>query len=69
MTMKATTLEKFVAAKGQAEAARLLRVTAPAIHKALIAKRDIRVTQLADGSFQASESRPFPSQTTKPQAA
>lgn len=66
--MKATTLEQFVAAKGQAEAARLLRVTAPAIHKALIAKRDIRVTQLPDGSFQASESRPFPSQTN-PKAA
>lgn len=69
MTMKATTLEQFVAAKGQAEAARLLRVTAPAIHKALIAKRDIRVTQLPDGSFQANESRPFPSQTTNPKAA
>lgn len=67
--MKATTLEQFVAAKGQAEAARLLRVTAPAIHKALIAKRDIRVTQLPDGSFQANESRPFPSQTTNPKAA
>lgn len=66
--MKATTLEQFVAAKGQAEAARLLRVTAPAIHKALIAKRDIRVTQLPDGSFQANESRPFPSQTN-PKAA
>lgn len=60
--MKETPLDKFVAEKGQSEAARLLRVTAPAIHKALIAKRDIRVLELPDGSFQASELRPFPSQ-------
>jgi len=62
LIMNETPLDKFVAAKGQSEAARLLRVTAPAIHKALIAKRDIRVLELPDGSFQASELRPFPSQ-------
>lgn len=62
LIMKETPLDKFVAEKGQSEAARLLRVTAPAIHKALIAKRDIRVLELPDGSFQASELRPFPSQ-------
>ncbi len=62
--MKETPLETFVADKGQSEAARLLRVTAPAIHKALIAKRDIRVLELPDGSFQANELRPFPSQRT-----
>lgn len=61
-TMKETSLDKFVADKGQSEAARLLRVTAPAIHKALTAKRDIRVLELPDGSFQAKEERPFPSQ-------
>ena len=61
-TMNETSLDKFVADKGQSEAARLLRVTAPAIHKALTAKRDIRVLQLPDGSFQAQELRPFPSQ-------
>jgi hypothetical protein len=61
-TMNETSLDKFVADKGQSEAARLLRVTAPAIHKALIAKRDIRVLELPDGSFQAKEQRPFPSQ-------
>ena len=61
-TMNETPLDKFVADKGQSEAARLLRVTAPAIHKALIARRDIRVLQLPDGSFQAKELRPFPSQ-------
>ncbi|MCF5709577.1 Cro/Cl family transcriptional regulator [Pseudomonas syringae] len=56
-----TSLDKFVADKGQSEAARLLRVTAPAIHKALTAKRDIRVLELPDGSFRALEHRPFPS--------
>ena len=60
--MNETSLEKFVADKGQSEAARLLRVTAPAIHKALSAKRNIRVLELPDGSYQANELRPFPSQ-------
>ncbi|MBD1602288.1 Cro/CI family transcriptional regulator [Pseudomonas typographi] len=60
--MKETPLEKFVAEKGQSEAARLLRVTAPAIHKALTTGRDISVLELPDGSFQARETRPFPSQ-------
>ncbi|MDD2054198.1 Cro/CI family transcriptional regulator [Pseudomonas putida] len=60
--MKETPLVKFVAEKGQSEAARLLCVTAPAIHKALAAKRDIRVLELADGSYLANELRPFPSQ-------
>jgi len=63
-TMNATPLDKFVAEKGQSEAARLLRVTAPAIHKALIAKRHISVFQLPDGGFEAVEQRPFPSQKT-----
>ncbi|MGS0737816.1 Cro/CI family transcriptional regulator [Pseudomonas sp. GG8] len=62
VTMNETSLDRFVADKGQSEAARLLRVTAPAIHKALSAKRDIRVLELPDGSFQAQEQRPFPSQ-------
>ncbi|MCK8669385.1 Cro/CI family transcriptional regulator [Pseudomonas azerbaijanoccidens] len=60
--MNETPLDKFVAEKGQSEAARLLRVTAPAIHKALTAKRDICVLEMPDGSFQAQEKRPFPSQ-------
>ncbi|MEB0062481.1 Cro/CI family transcriptional regulator [Pseudomonas sp. RTC3] len=59
--MNETSLDRFVADKGQSEAARLLRVTAPAIHKAISAKRDIRVLELPDGSFQAQEHRPFPS--------
>lgn len=60
--MNETPLDKFVAEKGQSEAARLLRVTAPAIHKALTAKRDIRVVEQPDGSYAAKETRPFPSQ-------
>ena len=64
MTMNETPLDKFVADKGQSEAARLLRVTAPAIHKALSAKRDIRVLELPDGTFKANELRPFPSQNS-----
>ena len=60
--MSETPLDKFVAVKGQSEAARLLRVTAPAIHKALVAKRDISVFELPDGGYSAVERRPFPSQ-------
>lgn len=62
--MNETPLDKFVADKGQSEAARLLRVTAPAIYKALSAKRDIRVLELPDGTFKANELRPFPSQNS-----
>lgn len=60
--MSETPLDKFVAEKGQSEAARLLRVTAPAIHKALVAKRDISVFELPEGGYAAVERRPFPSQ-------
>ncbi len=62
--MKETSLAAFVELKGQSEAARLLGVTAPAVHKALSAKRNIRVLELPDGSFEAKELRPFPSQTS-----
>lgn len=67
--MKETSLDEFVAEKGQSEAARLLNVTPPAIHKAICSERSIRVQELADGSFQAVETRPFPSQPSKAQAA
>ena len=60
--MSETPLDKFVAEKGQSEAARLLRVTAPAIHKALVAKRDISVFELPGGGYAAIERRAFPSQ-------
>lgn len=67
--MKETSLDQFVADKGQSEAARLLGVTPPAIYKAIAAGRRIRVIELSDGIFQASELRPFPSQSTKLQVA
>ena len=69
MTMKETSLDEFVAEKGQSEAARLLGVTPPAIYKAIAARRHIRVFELSVGVFQASELRPFPSQPTKLQVA
>ncbi|AOA05663.1 Cro/CI family transcriptional regulator [Pseudomonas sp. TMW 2.1634] len=67
--MKETSLDEFVTEKGQSEAARLLGVTPPAIYKAIAAGRHIRVIELPDGVFQASELRPFPSQPTKLQVA
>jgi len=67
--MSETSLQTFVESKGQSEAARLLGVTAPAIHKALSANRDIRVVEQADGSFSAGELRPFPSQRKGKKAA
>ena len=68
-TMKETSLDEFVAEKGQSEAARLLGVTPPAIYKAIAAGRHIRVVELSAGIFKASELRPFPSQPTKLQVA
>ncbi|AZF09537.1 hypothetical protein C4J93_1323 [Pseudomonas sp. R2-37-08W] len=67
--MKETSLDEFVAAKGQSEAARLLRMTPPAIHKAISAKRTIRILELADGTFKGIETRPFPSQPSRFDAA
>ena len=67
--MKETSLDQFVADKGQSEAARLLGVTPPAIYKAIAAGRHIRVVELSAGIFKASELRPFPSQPTKLQVA
>ena len=67
--MKETSLDEFVAEKGQSEAARLLGGTPPAIYKAIAAGRHIRVLELSAGIFKASELRPFPSQPTKFQVA
>ena len=67
--MNETPLDKFVADKGQSEAARLLGVTPPAIYKAIAAGRHIRVLELSAEVFQASELRPFPSQPAKLQVA
>jgi hypothetical protein len=59
--MESKSLGCFVAANGQTEASRLLGVSAPAISKALSAKRHITVSTNVDGSFTACETRPFPS--------
>ncbi|MGV8671333.1 Cro/CI family transcriptional regulator, partial [Pseudomonas aeruginosa] len=48
--------------KGQAEAARLLGITPPAISKALRVGRAVFVTEHDDGTFTAEELRPFPFQ-------
>ncbi|MGY2263531.1 Cro/CI family transcriptional regulator [Pseudomonas sp. SDO5561_S422] len=63
--MKESSLDEFVARKGQSEAARQLRVSPPAIHKAISAGRDIRVIENPDGTFRATELRPFPSQSAR----
>lgn len=63
--MKESSLDEFVARKGQSEAARQLRVSPPAIHKAISAGRDIRVIENSDGTCRATEVRPFPSQAAR----
>lgn len=59
--MDSKPLDLFVEENGQTEAGRLLGVSAPAISKALSAKRDITVSANPDGSFTARETRLFPS--------
>lgn len=63
--MKKTPLSELVVSRGQAAVAKALRVSAPAIAKALIAERAIYVTEHEDGSLSAEELRPFPSQIPK----
>lgn len=58
-------LEEFIAQKGLSEAARRLRVTPPALSKALATERSIYVTEHDDGTLTAEEVRPFPSQNSK----
>jgi len=65
--MNKTKLAGLVERLGQAGAAKALGVSPPAIAKAMLAGRDIYVTEHADGTFSAEEMRPFPSQ--KNQAA
>lgn len=60
--MRELTLEAFTAKVGQSEAARLLGVSAPAISKALSAKRHIVVSELEGGAVSAHEVRQFPCQ-------
>jgi hypothetical protein len=68
--MKKIPLALFVKEKGQRFAANALGVSSPAISKALMARREIQVTCLADGTFEALELRKFPSQSaSKPEKA
>lgn len=55
-------LAQFVEDKGLTAAARALGVSAPALHKALKNQREILVWAKEDGSYSATETRPFPSQ-------
>lgn len=61
--MSRITLNQFAISKGQTRAAQLLGMTQGALNKALRVGRDIYVTESPDGTFQAEEVRPFPSQT------
>lgn len=55
-------IKEFVADHGQAEAAALLGMTQGALSKAIRVGRDVYVTEHADGTYTAEETRPFPSQ-------
>lgn len=66
--MNQVTLPELVAEKGQSAAAKALGVSAPAISKALSAERTIIVTVHPDGTCEAQEMRPFPSQPKRPAA-
>ena len=67
--MKKTLLNDVVARLGQAAVAKGLGVSAPAITKALKAKREIFVTEHPDGSLTATEIRPFPHQAAPSESA
>lgn len=58
-------LPDLVAEKGQTFVAKALGVSPPAISKALSAERTILVTAHPDGTYEAQELRPFPSQPRK----
>ncbi len=67
--MSRITLTQFAESKGQTMAAKLLGMSQGALNKALRVGRDIYVTELADGTFQAEEVRPFPSQVQSKKSA
>lgn len=62
--MKQIPLTELVATKGQAFAAKSLRVSPAAISKAISAERNISVICNEDGTFEAQELKPFPAQVT-----
>lgn len=67
--MKRTPLTTFVEERTQEVCAALLGCTQGAISKALRVGREVFVTEHEDGTFSASELRPFPSQKQKERAA
>ncbi|MVV51899.1 Cro/Cl family transcriptional regulator [Pseudomonas sp. PB120] len=60
--MEKISLEDLVVRLGQATVARALGVKPASIAKAIRTRRNIVVTVAEDGSFEAQETRPFPSQ-------
>lgn len=60
--MRRIPLHEFATEKGQVQAATLLGMSQGALSKALRVGRAVFVTEHADGTFSAEESRPFPSQ-------
>ncbi|MNZ86122.1 Cro [compost metagenome] len=60
--MKQIPLLELVAEKGQSAVAKALGVSPPAIAKAIGAERQIIITVHVDGTYEAHELRPFPSQ-------
>lgn len=60
--MRHLTLIEFAEIHGHTKAAELLGLTQGGLSKAIRAGRDVTVTCHDDGTFSASEQRPFPSQ-------
>ena len=67
--MKQIPLTELVATKGQAFAAKALRVSPAAISKAIAAERNISVTCNQDGTYEAHELKSFPAQTAPKRSA
>lgn len=66
--MRRITLNEFATEKGQTTAASLLGLSQGALNKALRVGREIYVVCHDDGSFEAHELKPFPSQAPKTMA-
>lgn len=63
--MRRIPLADFTAKHGQTGAANLLGMTQGALAKALKVGRDVYVFQRPDKSWEAEETRPFPSKKTQ----
>ncbi|MGF6694784.1 hypothetical protein M2318_004873 [Metapseudomonas resinovorans] len=66
--MKRISLSEFAAERGQTKAAELLGITQGALSKALRVGREIYVVCLDDGTCEAHELKPFPTQAPKTMA-